>query len=33
MDSIEYWGVAERLGVHRTPQGEVALVIADLEVQ
>ena len=33
MDSIEYWGVAERLGVHNTPRGKVALVIADLEVQ
>ena len=34
MDSTEYWGVAERLGVHRTPQlGKVALVIADAEVQ
>jgi len=33
MDSTEYWGVAERLGVRRTPQDKVALVIADLEVQ
>lgn len=34
MDSTEYWGVAERLGVNSTPQaGKVALVIADLEVQ
>ena len=32
MDSTEYWGVAERLGVHNTPQGKLALVIADLEV-
>ena len=31
MDSTEYWGVAERLGVHGMPQ--VALVIVDLEVQ
>lgn len=33
MDSTEYWGVAERLGVNKTPQGKVALVIADLEVK
>ena len=33
MDSTEYWGVAERLGVGRTPQDRVALVIVDLEVQ
>ena len=33
MDSTEYWGVAERLGVHGMLQAKVALVIADLEVQ
>lgn len=33
MDSTEYWGVAERLGVHGMPQAGVALVIADLKVQ
>lgn len=33
MDSTEYWGVAERLGVNSTHRDKVALVIADLEVK
>lgn len=32
MDSTEYWGVAERLGVNSTSQGKIALVIVDFEV-
>ena len=33
MDSTEYWGVAERLGVKSTSQGKIALVIVDFEVK
>lgn len=32
MDSMQYWSVAERLGVHTTVKDRKALVIADLEV-